>query len=169
MHFLWILLWNTYDLDLVAPVSCDAWGGYHSPAGSVCGQHLDVASPLVGPVLLFVASLFLAILSASYLWESTKGFGLPGNWRGDVLHGLTISGAFYKLRWILGVGLIVVWFPSLWWSHFILFLVFYKGIFSQKHPVSLEHHDTRTPIWLKSNVSAFRYPSLTLIRINCVR
>ena len=35
------------DLDLVTPASCDAWGGHHSPTGSVCSQHPDVAPALV--------------------------------------------------------------------------------------------------------------------------
>ena len=51
---------------------------------------------------MFVASSFLVDLFASCLWESTKGFGVPGGWRGDVLHGLTISGASYKWWRILG-------------------------------------------------------------------
>ena len=53
-------------LDLVAPASCDAWGGHHSPAGSVCSQHPDVAPALVSvldvPFYCFVASSFLVDL-----------------------------------------------------------------------------------------------------------
>ena len=92
------------------------------------------------PVLLFVASSFLVDLSASCIWESAKGFCVPGGWMGrrDTWPN-HVSGASYKWWRILGVGLISVWLPYLWWSHSILCLVSYKGILSQKHPVvSLE-------------------------------